>query len=51
MKTDLKLCDRDGDGEKSVKETTSIKYNPRRGIEQSSPPDLLKCEETRQGRL
>ena len=39
MKTDLKLCDKDGDGEKSVKEK---KYNSHQGTEQSSPQVLLK---------
>ena len=47
MKTELKLCDTDDDGEKSV---TEKKYNPHKGTEQSSPPVLLKSVETWHGR-
>ena len=51
-KTDLMLRDRDGAcAQKPVEETTSIKYNPCRENEQSSPTVLLNCEETRHGRL
>ena len=46
MKTDPKLCDRDGDGENLWKK----KYNPHQGKEQSSPLVLLRIVETRHGR-
>ena len=36
MKTDLKLCDRDGDGENPWTKKKQQQNNPRRGIEQSS---------------
>ena len=47
MKTDLKLCDTDGDGENPRQKK---KYNPRKGTEQSSPLVLLKSVETSHGR-
>ena len=40
MKRDLKLCDRDGDGENPWTKKKQ-QNNPRRGIEQSSPLVLL----------
>ena len=43
MKTDLKLCDTDGDGENPRQKK---KYNPRKETEQSSPLVLLKSVET-----
>ena len=47
MKTDLKLCDTDGDGENPRQKK---KYNPRKETEQSSPLVLLKSVETSHGR-
>ena len=47
MKTDLKLCDTDDDGENPRQKK---KYNPRKGTEQSSPLVLLKSVETWHGR-
>ena len=48
MKTDLKLCDKDDDGENPWKKKNTIPSE--RGTEQSSPLVQLKCEETPHGR-
>ena len=48
MKTDLKLCDKDGDGKNPWKKK---KYNSHQGTERSSPQVLLKSvKKTQHGR-
>ena len=46
MKTDLKLCDRDADGDNPWNKQRPLIIYPRQGTEQFSRLVLLKCEET-----